>query len=158
MPASKYVTLNTGAQMPTLGLGTWHPGGPGTVEQAVEVALKHGYRHLDTAQAYSNERQVGEGIKRSGVPREEIFLTTKLNNTEHADPLAALQKSLAALDTPYVDLWLMHWPCPVKDRKPDRSLNWLDTWKVMEAVLEAHPDKVHAIGVSNVSAPFLGSS
>jgi len=154
MPASTYVTLNTGAQMPTFGLGTWKSA-PGAVEKAVEVALKNGYRHIDTAQAYANEREVGEGIKRSGVPREEIFLTTKLNNTEHADPLAGLQKSLAALETPYLDLWLMHWPCPMKAGKPDRTLNWLDTWKGMEAVFKAHPDKVRAIGVSNVSAPFL---
>ena len=103
----------------------------------------------------ANEREVGEGIKRSGVPREEIFLTTKLNNTEHADPLAGLEKSLAALETPYLDLWLMHWPCPMKNGAPDRSLNWLDTWRGMEAVFRAHPDKVRAIGVSNVSVPYL---
>ncbi|KZT70056.1 Aldo/keto reductase [Daedalea quercina L-15889] len=154
MPASQYVTLNTGAKMPTLGLGTWKSA-PGAVEKAVEVALTNGYRHIDTAQAYANEKEVGEGIKRSGVPREEIFLTTKLNNTEHADPLAGLQKSLVALDTPYLDLWLMHWPCPMKAGGPDRSLNWLDTWKGMEAVFRAHPDKVRAIGVSNISAPYL---
>lgn len=103
----------------------------------------------------ANEREVGDGIKRSGVPREDIFLTTKLNNTEHADPLAGLHKSLAALDTPYLDLWLMHWPCPMKAGAPDRSLNWLDTWRGMEAVFRAHPDKVRAIGVSNVSVSYL---
>ena len=193
MPASQYVTLNTGAKMPTLGLGTcWFrptrhaqcsrgiftgtwKSAPGAVEKAVEVALKNGYRHIDTAQAYgtspaplhalptlivtslctANEREVGEGIKRSGVPREDIFLTTKLNNTEHADPLAGLEKSLAALETPYLDLWLMHWPAPMKDGKADKEHDWRDTWRAMEKVFKEHPEKVKAIGVSNFSVSYL---
>ena len=83
--------------------GTWQSR-PGLVEKAVEVALKAGYRHIDTATAYSNEREVGEGIKNSGVPREEIFLTTKLNNPDQRAPLAALEYSLQQLETPYLDL------------------------------------------------------
>lgn len=84
-------------------IGTWQSK-PGLVEKAVEVALKTGYRHVDTATAYGNEREVGEGIKNSGVPREEIFLTTKLNNTDHRKPLEALKYSLQQLETPYLDL------------------------------------------------------
>ncbi|GJE85134.1 aldo/keto reductase [Phanerochaete sordida] len=155
MPASKFVKLNTGAQMPTLGFGTWQSQ-PGAVEKAVEVALRTGYRHIDTATAYGNEREVGEGIKASGVPREEIFLTTKLNNTDHRKPFEALQYSLQQLETPYLDLWLMHWPAPMKpDGSPDRDVNWLDTWKAMEKIYKEHPDKVRAIGVSNISIEFF---
>jgi len=155
MPASKSVKLNTGAEMPTLGLGTWKSQ-PGQVEKAVEVALQNGYRHIDTATAYGNEKEVGEGIKASGVPREEIFLVTKLNNTDHKKVSEALEYSLQQLDTPYLDLWLMHWPAPMTtDWKADKSHDWLDTWKSMEEIYKAHPDKVKAIGVSNVSEMFF---
>ncbi|KAH8087158.1 Aldo/keto reductase [Cristinia sonorae] len=155
MPASKTVKLNTGAEMPTLGLGTWKSG-PNEVGNAVEVALKNGYRHIDTATAYGNESEVGAGIKASGVPREEIFLVTKLTNSDHKNVPQALENSLKALDTPYLDLWLMHWPAPsFPDNKPDKSHNWIDTWKAMEAVYKANPDKVKAIGVSNVSIDFF---
>jgi len=153
------VTLNTGAVMPAIGLGTWKSA-PGEVEHAVEFALKTGYRHIDTAAAYGNEAEVGKGIKDSGVSRSEIFLTTKLNNPDHSDPLSALQSSLKSLDTPYLDLWLMHWPAPMKfddDNKmvADKTLNWLDTWKAMVKVYKSHPDQVKAIGVSNFSIDYL---
>ncbi|TCD62760.1 hypothetical protein EIP91_006432 [Steccherinum ochraceum] len=155
MPASTSVKLNTGAEMPTLGLGTWKSA-PGEVDKAVEVALKNGYRHIDTAAAYGNETEVGHGIKASGIKREDIFLVTKLNNTDHRIPAEALENSLKALDTPYLDLWLMHWPAPrTADGKADREHNWLDTWKAMEAIYKAHPEKVRAIGVSNVSIDFF---
>ncbi|KAI0821888.1 Aldo/keto reductase [Trametes gibbosa] len=155
MPASKSVKLNTGAEMPTLGLGTWRSQ-PGEVEKAVAHALKNGYRHIDTATAYGNEKEVGLGIKESGVPREEIFLTTKLTNTEQRDVEGALHRSLEQLDTPYLDLWLMHWPAPMtKDGKADKGHDWLDTWKEMERVYKAHPEKVKAIGVSNFSVSYL---
>lgn len=103
MPASKFVTLNTRAIMPTLGLGTWKAK-PGAVEHAVEFALRNGYRHIDTAAAYGNERGVGEGIRASAVPRNQIFLTTKLANTDHHRPEEALQDSLKKLGTDYLDL------------------------------------------------------
>lgn len=89
--------------MPTVGLGTWKSQ-PGEVEHAVAHALKVGYRHIDTATAYANEKEVGLGLKESGVPREEIFLTTKLNNTDQRNPEEALKYSLDQLDTPYLDL------------------------------------------------------
>ncbi|KZV66476.1 Aldo/keto reductase [Peniophora sp. CONT] len=156
MPASTVTKLNTGAEMPTLGFGTWKSE-PGQVEKAVEVALKNGYKHIDTATAYGNEAEVGRGIKDSGVPRESFFLTTKLNNNDHAKVEEALEYSLKQLDTPYIDLWLMHWPAPMNQELsgPDRSINWIDTWKKMEEVYKKNPEKVKAIGVSNVSVPFL---
>ncbi len=84
-------------------IGTWQSK-PGVVEVAVAHALKHGYRHIDTAAGYANEVEVGKGIKDSGVPREEIFLTTKLDNCDHKDVEGALNKSLKKLDTDYLDL------------------------------------------------------
>ena len=83
--------------------GTWKSQ-PGAVEHAVEFALKHGYKHLDTAAAYQNEPEVGVGIKASGVPRREIFLTTKLNNPDHKNAAEALESSLKNLGTTYLDL------------------------------------------------------
>ncbi|KAI0002167.1 Aldo/keto reductase [Russula compacta] len=155
MPIQKVTTLNTGAIMPLIGLGTWKSK-PNEVRGAVETALRNGYRHIDTATAYDNEKEVGEGIKASGVPRSEIFLTTKLNNIDHDDVLGALNNSLTLLGTDYVDLYLIHWPAPMtKDYKADKSLNWLDTWRKLEKVYREHPEKVKAIGVSNVSVPYL---
>ena len=95
------------------------------------------------------------GIKASGVPREEIFVTTKLNNPDHRNVESALEYSLKQLDTPYLDLWLMHWPCPMKDSGPDKERDWRDTWRDMEKVFKAHPDKLKAIGVSNFSVTYL---
>ena len=95
------------------------------------------------------------GIKASGVPREEIFVTTKLNNPDHRKVESALEYSLKQLDTPYLDLWLMHWPCPMKDGGPDKDRDWRDTWRDMEKVFKAHPDKLKAIGVSNFSVTYL---
>ncbi|QRW01506.1 aldo/keto reductase family protein [Ceratobasidium sp. AG-Ba] len=155
MPIHDSVTLNTGAVMPTIGLGTWKSA-PGEVEKAVEYALKEaGYRHIDTAYDYGNEAEVGQGIKASGVPRKEIFLTTKLPNSHHGNVQKALEESLAKLDSGYIDLWLMHWPAPMKDGKADKSLDWLDAWKAMEKIYEDQKDKVKAIGVSNFSVPYL---
>ncbi|KAH9050932.1 NADP-dependent oxidoreductase domain-containing protein [Lactarius deliciosus] len=155
MTIQKETKLNTGAIMPLIGLGTWKSN-PGEVEIAVEIALKNGYRHVDTATAYSNEKEVGIGLKASGVPREKIFLTTKLNNNDHKDVRGALDRSLELLGTSYVDLYLMHWPAPMtSDWKADKTLNWIDTWKEMEKVYLAHPEKVKAIGISNVSVAFL---
>ncbi|KAG8814133.1 hypothetical protein FRC17_001279 [Serendipita sp. 399] len=137
------VQLNTGASMPVLFLGTWKSE-PGKVEHAVEYALRTaGYRGIDTATDYENEKEVGQGIAASGVPREDIFLTTKLKNPDHGRVEQALQYSLSALNTSYLDL------CP------DRSIDWLDTWKEMERVFKANPDKIKAIGVSNFSVPYL---
>ncbi|KAI9729552.1 MAG: hypothetical protein M1834_006748 [Cirrosporium novae-zelandiae] len=153
-------TLNTGAKIPAIGFGTFQD--PEAQEDAVCAALKSGYRHIDTARVYDTEIQVGKGIKQSGVRREEIFLTTKLwcNSYHPGDVEAALDASLKDLDTPYVDLFLMHYPCTFKrgvDRFP-RDANgkmimgettYVDTWKAMEKLLKT--GKTKAIGVSNFS-------
>ncbi|KAI0696980.1 Aldo/keto reductase [Cerioporus squamosus] len=121
---------------------------PGDVEKAVAHALNNGYSHIDTAAGYGNEKEVGDGIKQSGVPRSHIFLTTKLRNSSQRDVPGALDTSLKALDTPYLDLWLMHWPCPMKkEGGPDKEWDWRQTWRDME--------KVKAIGVSNFSVKYL---
>ena len=102
----KTYTLNTGDKIPAIGLGTWQSA-PNQVRNAVKVALQKGYRHIDTALAYGNEKEVGQGIKDSGVPREEIWLTTKLDNTWHHIVPKGIETSLKDLDTEYVDLYLM---------------------------------------------------
>ena len=102
----KTFTLNTGDKIPAIGLGTWQSA-PNQVRSAVKVALEKGYRHIDTALAYGNEKEVGQGIKDSGVPRKEIWLTTKLDNTWHHIVPKGIETSLNDLDTEYVDLYLM---------------------------------------------------
>jgi diketogulonate reductase-like aldo/keto reductase len=111
MALNRTFTLNTGSTIPAVGFGTWQAA-PREVETAVEDALRCGYRHIDCAAIYRNETEVGEGIRKSGVKREDIFITGKLWNTQHApqDVEAALDQTLQDLGTPYLDLYLMHWP------------------------------------------------
>ncbi|KAL4892555.1 NADP-dependent oxidoreductase domain-containing protein [Aspergillus ambiguus] len=158
--------LNTGAQIPAVGLGTWRAE-PGQVRRAVSFALKNGYSHIDAALIYGNEHEVGQGIKDSGVPREDIFITSKLWNTYHPNVEEGLQKTLDALGTHYLDLYLVHWPVrlvpnqtsallpvnPDGTRSVDRSWDQSDTWRQMEQVYKA--GKVKAIGVANWSVPYL---
>ncbi|KAJ5081541.1 hypothetical protein NUU61_009805 [Penicillium alfredii] len=153
-------TLNTGAKIPALGFGTFQD--PESQEDTVSRALQKGMRLIDTARVYNVEEQVGRGIKKSGIGREDIFLGTKLwcNDYHPEDVERAVDDSLRDLDTPYVDLLLMHYPCTFK-RGPDRfprdvdgrmirgETTYVDTWKAMEEV--AKTGKVKAIGVSNFS-------
>ncbi|UNI15669.1 Glycerol 2-dehydrogenase (NADP(+)) [Purpureocillium takamizusanense] len=166
MAPATHCTLNTGASVPTVGLGTWQAK-PGEVGKAVEHALKSGYRHIDCALIYRNEKEVGDAIKVSGVPRSEIFITSKLWNTHQPDVAAGLAQTLRDLQTDYLDLYLVHWPVrlipnetsdllptnPDGTRSIDSSWNQQDTWKQMEAVYQS--GKVKAIGVSNWSVPYL---
>lgn len=99
-------TLNTGAKIPAIGLGTWQSK-PNEVREAVKAALQAGYRHIDTALAYGNEHEVGQGIKDSGVPRDEIWITTKLDNPWHKRVEEGIESSLKSLGVDYVDLYLM---------------------------------------------------
>ncbi|KAJ4240426.1 hypothetical protein NW757_012391 [Fusarium falciforme] len=144
----KYV-LNTGDSMPALGLGTWQSK-PGEVELSVQWALECGYRHIDTAFAYGNEKEVGAGIRASGVPREQIWLTTKLDNDCHHRVSEAINTSLENLGTDYVDLYLMHWPVALDPDNPGQVLkdwDFVDTWRDMQKLVDT--GKVRNIGVSN---------
>jgi 2,5-diketo-D-gluconate reductase A len=135
------VRLNDGIEIPQVGFGVFQVP-PDETQRAVEDALAAGYRHIDTAAAYRNERGVAAGIAASGVPRAEIFITTKLWNTEQGfeSTLAAFDKSIEALDTEQVDLYLIHWPVPARDL-------YLDTWRAFERI---HAEGgARSIGVSN---------
>ncbi|KAK3725045.1 hypothetical protein LTR37_000555 [Vermiconidia calcicola] len=145
----KTFTLNTGAKIPAVGLGTWQSG-PNEVRKAVKAALDAGYRHIDTALAYGNEAEVGLGIKDSGVPREEIWITTKLDNPWHKRVQEGIDSSLNSLQTDYVDLYLMHWPSStdpddLKKHLPD--WDFIKTWAEMQKLPES--GRVKNIGVSN---------
>lgn len=133
------IELNNWVEVPALGLGTLRATGE-SVQNAIVWALEAGYRHIDTAKAYGNERDVGIGVKRSGLPRDEVFITTKLWNDDHGydNTLAAIDRSLKNLGVDFVDLYLVHWP--VSGRR-------VETWKAMEKILAE--GKAHAIGVSN---------
>jgi diketogulonate reductase-like aldo/keto reductase len=104
--------LNNGLEMPWLGFGTWQINDGQEVEDSVRSALEIGYRSIDTAAVYGNERGVGKAIRESGIPREDIFLTTKVWNDAQREKrtLAAFEESLKRLETEYVDLYLVHWP------------------------------------------------
>lgn len=132
----KTITLNNGIEMPMLGIGTFNLS-PDQAERSVTAALKAGYRLIDTANAYVNERAVGRAIRRSGVPREEIFVTTKLWVSEYSRAEQAIDETLARLGLDYVDLLLLHQPYG----------DYLHAYQAMEAALAA--GKVRSIGLSN---------
>ena len=136
----KYVKLNNGLEMPMLGFGVFKVEDGREGIDAVKVALEAGYRSIDTAAVYGNEKSVGSAMKQSGVPREDIFLTTKVWNEiqRTGDVEAAFAQSLKDLDTDYVDLYLIHWP--VKGR-------YVDTWLAMEKIYKS--GRAKAIGISN---------
>ena len=164
--------LNTGHEMPLLGLGTWQAP-PGEVGAAVRVALLAGYRHIDCAACYGNEKEIGEvfgamvGDGAGQIPRSELFVTSKLWNSEHAPALVrpALEQTLADLRLGYVDLYLVHWPQAFEKvpgttrgfpRNEDGSMRYdlasssADTWGAMEACAEA--GLARSIGLSNFNS------
>jgi len=142
-------TLANGMQIPKLGLGTWFIDDD-KVARAVGDAIEIGYRNIDTAQAYGNERGVGEGVRRSGVPRDQLFISTKLaaEVKEHDAAVAAIERSLATLDIDDIDLMLIHSPQPWDDfRGGDYDEGNRQAWRALE---EAHASgRIRAIGVSN---------
>ncbi len=147
-PRVPHIVLNSGTTIPQLGLGVWQATNDET-EHAVRFAIDEaGYRHIDTAAAYGNEEGVGRGISGSGVDREDIFLTTKLWNSDqgYEPALKAFDASLGRLGLDYVDLYLIHWPLQDDDRI-------LRTWDAMEKIAES--GKAKAIGVCNFEPRHL---
>lgn len=132
----EYLTLNNGVQMPLVGFGTFMLGGE-TCKNAVAAAIENGYRMIDTAEAYGNEKEVGEGIKQSGIDRRELFLVTKVNFKSYEKAEQAVMQSLAALQTDSIDLLLLHWP----------FANYYAAWRVLEKLYAE--GKIRSIGVSN---------
>ncbi|KAN0066567.1 hypothetical protein ACQY0O_000661 [Thecaphora frezii] len=167
MAAVPSFKLNTGASIPAIGMGCWM-GQPGAgldkeILSSLGEALEAGYRHIDTASFYQNEREVGQVIRDSRVPREEIFLTTKLSPHHYHDVVAGFEASLRDLGLDYVDLYLMHWPMGIRasdgraygDREGDIGPTFNQVWAEMEKLLDTHRGKVRAIGVSNFSPKNL---
>lgn len=141
-------TLNNGVKIPIIGFGTGQTPDGDIAKHAVEVALNAGYRHIDTAAAYGNEKSVGQAIKNSGINRHDLFITTKLWNADHGykSAKAAIDRSLQNLMVDYLDLYLIHWPNPVDMRDHWAEAN-AESWRAMEEAVQA--GKIRAIGVSN---------
>ncbi|MFF6958712.1 aldo/keto reductase [Streptomyces sp. NPDC008317] len=147
MSAVPALTLNNGVAIPQLGFGTFQIP-PKDTREAVTTALEIGYRHIDTAEMYGNEKEVGQAVGASGLPREEVFVTSKLDNSYHAygDALTAFARSLDDLDTPYLDLFLIHWPRPAVG-------DFTETWRALEEIYAS--GRAKAIGVSNFQPPHI---
>jgi methylglyoxal/glyoxal reductase len=140
------IALNTGSQIPTVGLGVYQAPRGAATRDAVAHALRAGYRHVDTARIYGNEKDVGAAIAASGIPRSEIFVTTKLWNEDQGydSALRAFDDSIERLGLDYVDLYLIHWPVPGAR---------LESWRALEKLF--HDKRAHAIGVSNFMTRHL---
>jgi diketogulonate reductase-like aldo/keto reductase len=138
--------LNSGAKIPQVGLGVWQSPRGEVTRAAVKTALRLGYAHVDTARIYGNETEVGEAVRASGLPRADVFVTTKLWNNDqgHDSALRAFDASLERLGLEYVDLYLIHWPVAGKR---------LDSWRALERIFA--DKRARAIGVSNFLVPHL---
>lgn len=149
MPNVPSITLNDGSTIPQFGLGAYKLPPDDTVA-AIRTALELGYRHIDTAEMYQNEAEVGEAVESSDIDRSEIFITSKLNNQFHApdDARRAFAETLEKLRSEYVDLFLIHWPLP---SNPD--VDYVETWKVLEEFKK--DGRARSIGVSNFQVPHL---
>ncbi|KAI8379879.1 NADP-dependent oxidoreductase domain-containing protein [Choanephora cucurbitarum] len=170
MSLNRKLTLHTGQEVPLVGLGTWLSK-PDEVRKAVKYALENGYRHLDCAYVYCNEDEVGQGLRESGVPRDQVFITSKLWNTHHRKEYVKhnVKASLKALGVDYLDLYLVHWPVSfINSGKPEETpvvpnmeylipkkdgvvqvetVDPIETWKAMEELVDE--GYVKAIGISN---------
>ena len=142
------IALNNGVEIPQLGFGVYQIP-PEETAAAVRTALEVGYRHVDTAEMYGNEKEVGQAIRESGIDRSEVFVTSKLNNGSHRrdDALRAFDQTLADLGLDQLDLFLVHWPLPTID------VDYVETWKAMEEIYAS--GRSRAVGVSNFQAHHL---
>lgn len=147
MSAVPDVTLNNGVRIPQLGFGTFQIP-PEQTREATLAALETGYRHIDTAQMYGNEKEVGQAVRDSGLDRADVFVTSKLDNGAHAydDALRAFDGTMDALDLGHLDLFLIHWPLPGRG-------DFTETWKAMEEIYRS--GRAKAVGVSNFQPPHL---
>lgn len=141
--------LTNKVRIPIIGFGTWQTPAGDVAKIAVKSALTSGYRHIDTAEMYGNEQSVGAAIKESGIARQRIFLTSKLNNHAHSyqAATAAIEQSLKDLQVDYLDLFLIHWPNPKPARTKDWEKNLQETWRALEDAYQS--GKIKSIGVSN---------
>jgi 2,5-diketo-D-gluconate reductase A len=141
MTVSPSITLNNGVSVPQLGLGVFQVP-PADAQRVIETALEGGYRHIDTAAAYNNEASVGAAIQASGLPRQDVFVTTKLRNGNqgYSEALVAYDESCERLGLEQIDLYLIHWPYPSADR-------YVDTWRALERLYAEQ--RVRAVGVAN---------
>jgi 2,5-diketo-D-gluconate reductase A len=141
------IELNNGVKIPQLGFGVFQIP-PKETKAATLAALEVGYRHIDTAEMYGNEKEVGDAVRASGLDRSEVFVTSKLNNGFHdpAGAMDAFDRTLTDLDLGYLDLFLIHWPLPAVG-------DFVDTWKALQRMLDG--DRVRAIGVSNFQPAHL---
>lgn len=151
-----FFTLQNGYSIPCVGYGTWQIPDGDTAFQAVKSAIDAGYRHIDAAAAYGNEVSVGQGIKESGIAREDLFITSKVWNTErgYKKTLAAFEKTLTNLHLDYLDLYLIHWPASAS-RFSDWEHHNLETWRAMIELYRS--GRVRAIGVSNFEPHHLAA-
>lgn len=140
--------LHNGVEIPCVGFGMWQTPDGDVAVNSVLCAIEAGYRHIDTAQGYDNEESVGEALRKCGVKREELFITSKLRNDFHSyeETMREFNNSLEKLGTDYLDLFLIHWPNPMKYRDCWQQAN-AETWKAFEELYKA--GKIRAIGVSN---------
>lgn len=143
-----YYELNNGVQIPCVGFGTWQAPNGEIALNAVKDAITSGYRHIDTAAGYGNEESVGKAIKESGIPRDEFFITSKLHNSDHGYKATrkAFEATMNKLALDYLDLYLIHWPNPIKFRDCWEEAN-AGTWKAFEELYE--DGRIRSIGVSN---------
>lgn len=151
----KMVKLSNGYEIPSIGYGTYLTPDGEVAINSVKVAIECGYTHIDTAAYYGNEHSIGLAIKESGIPREKFFITSKVWNTERGydKTIAAFEKTLAKLQTDYLDLYLIHWPANAKQFPENWAEINADTWRALEDLYQQ--GKIKSIGVSNFWKPFL---
>lgn len=150
----KNYVMNNNVEIPSIGFGTWQTPNGEVAVNSVRCALECGYTHIDTAQGYANEESVGKAVRESGIDREKLFITTKLNNSMqgYESAISAYEESLRVSGLDYFDLFLIHWPCPVRTRAVWKE-TIADTWRAFEKLYA--DGKVRSIGLSNFKEHHL---